>query len=31
MYLQWEYDEEARERIRRRDWTVDEMSPVLSD
>lgn len=31
MYLQWRYDEEARESIHRREWETDEMSPVLAD
>jgi uncharacterized protein len=31
MYLQWEYDETAAERIRERDWETKDMSPVLAD
>lgn len=31
MYLQWRYDGEARERIHRRHWQIDELSPVLAD
>ena len=31
MYLQWEYDREAKKEIDKRDWETDSMSPVLAD